>query len=75
MQSLSVGRWSVARVVVATLPAEPKQRGTREGWPHPPCRCSGQSQPHSDHRPDARTDIQAPTQAFPRLPDGKDNTA
>ena len=50
--AVAVGRPVERRpLAVAALPAEPSCAATDTGgWPHPPCRCSGQSQPHNDHK-------------------------
>ena len=51
-QGFVIGRWSAAGSAASGTPGQTKlARGVLEGWPHPPCRCSGQSQPHRDHTP------------------------
>ena len=51
-RAVVVGRPVERRPTAGDAPGRTKLHRTPEGWPHPPCRCSGQSQPHSDHRTD-----------------------
>ena len=41
-------------------PGRTTKRQTPEGWPCPPCRCSGLPQPHRDHKSPPRTESVTP---------------